>query len=203
MLKKLLIFLVTVAIFTSCADCGNKSTDQTTEDKQEIAVITVDDYLTKIESLVGNEVSIEGTVNHVCKHGGEKMFIFSDNPEKDAKIVTGEEMASFNVALEGSDVIVTGIVEELRIDEAYLANWEAEIQAKTEEVAEEEHDHEGEEHNHSDQSEHGDKADMGEHKAETEKIQIYRDQLVNDSIDHISFYSIIATNVEEKAEAAE
>jgi hypothetical protein len=202
-----IIFLAGI-LFTACNTGNQKAEADTKECIEEKACLTVDDFLANAADYVGKEVDIDGTVNHVCKHGGKRMFIFGKNPEATAKIVTGEELANFDVALEGSDVCVHGMVEELRIDEAYLADWEAELEAKAiEEESHEGHDHaEGEEHegdeHHGDGSGHGDKADMGEHKAEIEKIKMYRDKLAADSVDHFSFYTIVATKFS-KMEAKE
>lgn len=208
MMKRIFTLIFLVGVILSACNSGNKQAN--TDEKKECAdkkeCLTVDEFLANAADYVGKEVDIDGTVSHVCKHGGKRMFLFGENPEATAKVVTGEGIANFDVGLEGSDVCVHGVVEELRIDEAYLQNWEAELAAKGEETeaaevaAEEEKDG----HDHGDQTKHGDKADMGEHKADLEKIQMYRDKFAKDSIDHISYYTVVATKfekIEKKVEA--
>lgn len=193
-MKRFFTLVLLAGIFLTACNTGNK---QAAKDEKEgccekTEVLNVDDFLAKAADYVGKEVGIQGTVSHVCAHGGKRMFIFGNNPESKAKIVTGEDMASFDVALEGSDVCVYGVVEELRIDEAYLANWEAELEAKsTGEEAKEKGEAEVE-HEKGKGSGHGEMADMGEHKAEMEKIKSYREKFAADSIDHVSYYTIVA-----------
>jgi hypothetical protein len=96
------------------------------EKAQEAAVeLTIAEFNANSKEFVGKTLVLTGTVDHVCKHGGKKMFIMGEDPEDRVKIEAGETGA-FDVALEGSDVRVEGIVIEMRVDEAYLDNWEEE-----------------------------------------------------------------------------
>jgi hypothetical protein len=62
---------------------------------------------------VGKEVEISGMVVHVCKHGGKKMFIVGDDPEKRVKITASEKVSVFEPELEGSVVLVQGVIEPI------------------------------------------------------------------------------------------
>ena len=205
MIKKVLILFVFAAFIVSCNNTQNPSTD-TESAEQEIntklvtlAIVGFDD---KAGDYVGKEVQIAGLVNHTCKHGGKRMFIIDPETEQTVKIEAGENITSFDADLEGSEVIVTGIINELIIDEAYLLEWEAEIEEEinnpTEEVEEIEHAEGEEEAEHAEsEGEHehaggglGEKADMGEHISGLEKIENYRNQIKESGKDHLSFYSI-------------
>jgi hypothetical protein len=169
-MKFFLIFFITILLLVSCA---TEKTDQLQE-QLDVATITEDavDY-------VGKTVSLTGTVVHVCKHGGKRMFIIGEDPEKRFKITAGPDVGTFDIALEGSDVLVTGLLEEQRVDEAYLDNWESELAADSKpEVA-----HEG--------MEHGEEEGKEEHTQESNKqIENMRKKLAESGKEYLSFYSL-------------
>ena len=109
---------VAAAIFVACG--GNMQQKQEAEavvEEETVEVtpttIEVNDFQEKATEMIGDEVIIKGTIMHVCKHGGQKMFITADNPDFRVKITPGEEMAAFTPEMEGGYVIVTGIIEEM------------------------------------------------------------------------------------------
>lgn len=120
MLRNLLLIIMASVIVWSCG--GQQTTnEEQVVGKEEITkaepkTITLADFKDQAETMVGEEVILEGTVIHVCKHGGQKMFITADDPDIRIKITPGEEMAAFDVELEGSDVMVVGIVEEMEAE---------------------------------------------------------------------------------------
>lgn len=100
----------------------------------EKITVTVAELLAHPDAYVGKEVKVEGTVSHVCKKDGKKMFLFGTNPDSTVRIATGPNIAAFDVSLEGASVMVDGIMKELRIDEAYVARMEAELSKGTRET---------------------------------------------------------------------
>lgn len=65
-----------------------------------------------------------GLCSHLCSHGGRKMFI-KDSKSIPIRIEAGKAIGAFDEKAVNSKVIVSGIVRESRIDEAYLLDWEA------------------------------------------------------------------------------
>ncbi|MEA1876057.1 MAG: hypothetical protein U9N86_04275 [Bacteroidota bacterium] len=98
MTRRLLFGIVALSFLISC---NNLNSEQST-------TITSAEFATVAENLIDQTVSIEGTVLHICKHGGKKMFINEDR----VKVIASEKLAAFDLALEGSAVIVTGIIRE-------------------------------------------------------------------------------------------
>ena len=208
-MTKKLIGLLVISLFIIA--CGSNQ-NQTQEETAEIPVILVDDFDAEAENYVGAEVTIEGTVAHVCKHGGKRMFVFDKDDDVRVKVTVNDNMPSFDVELEGSDVIVTGIVDQLKIDEDYLVEWEAELAEAA--IEEEEDDHgvevegkglgdghgegEGEGEGEGSHSGQGEKADQGEHVDAYEMIAQYRTQIAESDKDYIAFYSIICNEFKEK-----
>ena len=122
MLKKVFIFAIIALIMAGCANNTTQeqteATEPETEAVAEIIQVAVIDFPAEAEKLVGKEVFIEGTVIHVCKHGGKKMFIAGDeDPDIRIKITTdGEAVPAFQTDLEGSYVKVKGIVDAIEVE---------------------------------------------------------------------------------------
>jgi hypothetical protein len=191
MMKKLFLFAIVAVLFAACGNQPQKNADATQDTAQEevaeLIKLAPSDFEAKAEELVGKHVNMEGTVVHVCSHGGKRMFIVDETSDARIKIEIEDESddAAFQTELQGAVVSVEGIVSELRIDEAYLAEWVAEIEAAIAEGAEEEHqDHEkgvhlGEEgHENSTQNE------------DLDRVASLREQIAESGSDHISFFSL-------------
>ncbi|MGC8865900.1 MAG: hypothetical protein ACP5O2_09295 [Bacteroidales bacterium] len=174
-MKRLLIFAS--ALFLLAA-CGTRQT-------QQLPKVTFD--LTELETMapqfVGQEITLSGTVDHVCKHGGGRMFLVGSKPSARIRIDAGENM-QFDAAWEGKTAYVTGILEELRIDSAYLAQWEQEVKEKK-----------GGDHSsgvHMGEAGH-EKEEEGDIAAELQRIEDYRTAIIDSGKDHLSFYSLKCT----------
>lgn len=123
MIKKI---LGVAALIAMLASCGNKTQKEENTEK-EITKVTVDEVLADMQKYVDQEVLISGTVNHVCSHGGKRMFIMGSDPDAAVKITPNNVIGVFEKELEGSDVLVTGVLKELRIDESYVTKLEKEV----------------------------------------------------------------------------
>jgi hypothetical protein len=202
------------ALAVAFAACNSKPADkkEAKADKNEIVKVSVDQFFEKGEEMVGKTIVVEGNVDHVCKHGGKRMFLQGSTPENRLKVTTGDDIASFDVAYEGSVMIVEGTVEMMKMDSVYLANWEAELKESAEKEVEhakgsgdghahgdaDGHDHgEGEDHAH-DHTSLGEKADMGEHIPGMDKVMKYREEIKNTEKGYIPLFSVVAKKVETK-----
>ncbi|HZK09126.1 MAG TPA: hypothetical protein VFC92_13140 [Bacteroidales bacterium] len=190
MFKKFYLFAIAAIFFASC---NNAPKDQAAEGDQmyagetEVVMVSPDEFNANPDAFVDKNLVIEGTAVHVCKHGGKRMFIIGTDPENRIQVKAGDAISSFVETLEGSDVVIHGFVDELRIDEAYLTQWENELKADNPESdlkihrGEEGHDH-----------------DEGDTHKEYEQIEGYRTQMAEQNVDHLSYYSIIASECKEK-----
>lgn len=123
------LFVLTVIAALIVCSCKNGNTSKT-DDSQNLT-LTVDSFLLSPEAWAGKEVVITGTVSHICKHSGKKLFLFSADPKKTVKVNAGGDYATFDIKYEGTDVEITGtVVEDEKIDANYLNEWEAEIKAQ-------------------------------------------------------------------------
>lgn len=198
-MRKLLIAITALAFFAvSCENTTSEKKDNTKHDKvviDEIITVSMVDYDSLVESLSGRKISISGTVDHVCKHGGQKLFIVDVNSDARIKITPNDEIAAFNTDLVGETIEIIGIIEEMRVDEDYLREWEEEVK----EGAQEEEEVEGKGKRHGDGK--GESADEEDHIAENEDIDIQaeleqianmRTRVEESEKGYLSFYSILA-----------
>lgn len=111
----------------SCGDDNNKSKEQASAEEVAPAALEVDQVLADLDSLVGDTIEIEGICTHICKHGGGKIFLMGSDDTKTLRVEAGESIGSFPQETVNSIVRVTGVLVEDRINEDYLAQWEAQI----------------------------------------------------------------------------
>lgn len=125
-MNKLFVLLIAVAIIamsnTGCKSGGKK------ESGAEGTCMTVDSFLLAPDQWAGKDITIKGTVSHVCRHSGKKLFLFTADPGKTIKVNAAGDISSFDIKYEGADLEVTGtVVEDQKIDANYLDEWEKEI----------------------------------------------------------------------------
>ncbi|UCG27023.1 MAG: hypothetical protein JSV24_08585 [Bacteroidales bacterium] len=159
--------------------CGTTTQQENNEGELQLTEVSLTDLLEHPDNYVDKNILVGGIVDHVCRQTGKKMFIVDQNADNRLRINVGKDIASFDVELEGNDVLIEGIFQELVVDEDYLSKWEAELGSQ-EEPSETEHA----------QTELGEMADQGEHVGDMEQIQSLREQLETSGKEQISFYSV-------------
>lgn len=184
MIKKALGILAIASLLVSCGTQQKKDKECTEKD-----AITVDNLLADITNYIDKDIVVVGTVNHVCEHGGKRMFIMGADPDIAIKITPNDEVGIFEKELEGSHVIITGIVKELRIDEAYVANLEKELSEGADNEAI--HDHSGEE----DEEDH---AETEVDSSKIKQIEYMKTQIAESESGYYSQFWIEASKFEVK-----
>ena len=191
-MKKYLVTLIAFVFLLSA--CENTVKEESASEEQvvlieEIVPVSISNFEIKAEELVGKQIILSGTVDHICQHGGQKMFIIETGSEGRIKITPDENIAAFNTELEGQNIKVIGIVEEQRIDEEYLKEWEEEILADVDMG-----DDKGEGmHLGGNMEKGGEDADKSE---ELEKVNNLRNKIAESGKDHLSFFSVLCTEYE-------
>jgi len=102
-MKKTLFTLAILALLTSC-NSGSKKTSEDTASKQ----LTLTELTGAYADYENQEITVEGMVTHVCKHGGQKMFLTDTVQDVSLLIRVSASIPEFDVALEGSTVQVSG-----------------------------------------------------------------------------------------------
>ncbi len=133
MFKKFM--LMAVAAIALCS-CSGKSAN---EESAATTAVAVDSILANPDAYVGQQVTIEGVVSHLCKHGGRKAFILGSDENTMIRCDATEEMGSrFPQETIHKPLRVTGTVMESRIDEAAVREMEAARAGQVERVAQQE-----------------------------------------------------------------
>lgn len=113
-------------LFPSCT--GNKKAANNDTEK---TALLVDDILAVAEHEVDKTVTVEGLCTHICSHGGKKLFLMGNDDSKTIRVESNDDLGAFKSECVNSLVRVKGQLKEERIDEAYLLNWENEIEEGT------------------------------------------------------------------------
>jgi hypothetical protein len=191
-MKKGIITLIAIAfLLSACTNSAEKKETKNENEEvltvEEIVPVNVITFEEQAEELVGKKVVITGTVDHVCEHGGQRMFIIETGSDARVKVTPDEQVAAFKPDWEGQNIELTGIVEEQRIDEDYLKEWEEEIMADADMG-----DDKGEgKHLGGNMEKGGSEADKAE---EMEKVNNLRQQIAETEKGYLSFFSILCTD---------
>jgi hypothetical protein len=182
MTKKLFSILILSIFFI--ASCNQGTKENSGDNKSDTARLTVLSFDTSAHSYVDKPVIIEGTVLHLCKHGGKRMFLVDGTDSVRVEITAGQDITKFEESLVGSRVRVFGTLKEERIDAKYLNEWENEVKKPVE-------NHEAGIHTGAKGHE-----DQGVQE-KLDQINSYRDEIKKSGTDHLSFYSIEAAKFTE------
>ncbi len=174
-MKKILFLFAIVALLGACCNNNNTGNNDATAVEKKCESISVDSFLVIAPDFVGKELTVKGTVDHVCKHGGKRVNIFTDDPNVTIHGNASESIGAFDAEIEGSEICMTGIVIETKIDMAYVEEWEDKIKK---EMTKEEDDSE---------AEHAASVD---HHAKSDEIQAYREQIEASENGYIAFYNL-------------
>lgn len=167
-MKNIWILIVISSLLFACKTDkkAKKIADEATVEAVEVMetpTLTLAEFDIKAGDYVGKEVLVEGIVDHVCKHGGKKILLVTD--DGDVHVFSDER---FDENLMGSEILVTGVVLEEIIDEAYCLQMEEDnIKSHSEGVSSE-----------------------AQFEAKKEHIQQYRDLMKAQNVDHLSNYSL-------------
>jgi len=163
-MRKFLVLFSALALLTAC-----KNGDQNNGGNQEATAgletpkVALAEFHEQAGNFVDKEVVTQGIVDHVCRHGGKRLFLVSD--EADLHIDGNER---FDEDLTGSEIEVKGIVREFRVDEAYCLKME-----------------EDNINSHS-----KGETDEETYKMKMDEVAYYRDSMKVAGVDHLSYYSL-------------
>jgi len=197
MMTRIFSLFILLVLAVSCGQQTNTTTDLS---ELEVSEVSVEALLADASPFVEQPVSLKGTVVHVCRHGGQRLFLVGEDGEDRFRITVGENISEFDIELEGSMIEVNGIVKELIIDETYLAEWEAEVSEGSQHDRGEGHEGGvGHGDNHGEAPVEGNE-DHGEEEREQDaemqqasqlqKIQDLRDEIAASGKDHLSDFWI-------------
>jgi hypothetical protein len=165
-MKKIFNLLVILSLlFSACSNGKNENSESSdsTKTAQMLQTYTVSAFDSVAKNYVDKQIQVKGIVDHVCREGGKKLFMV----DGDASLHVESDIR-FSDSLAGSEVTVTGIVREFRVDEAYCLKME--------------------EDNIKSHSKGQTEKELFEQKKQM--IAEYRDSMKAAKTDHLSFYSL-------------
>lgn len=132
--KNIILWALATLVSIAVAGCSGKTSSGTDESE---SVTTVDSILANPEAYVGQTVTIEGVVSHLCKHGGRKAFLLGSDENSMIRCDATAEMGNvFPQETIHQPLRVTGVVMESRLDEETIRGLEQDRQGQMERVAE-------------------------------------------------------------------
>lgn len=57
--------------------------------------LTIDEVLSRADSLVGQAVILEGVCTHICEHGGQKIFLMGSDDTQMLRVEASKQLGSF------------------------------------------------------------------------------------------------------------
>jgi len=112
-MKKIVFLLALTISFISCKTETEKVEGVKETKVIETPMLAIGEFDAKAGEFVNQEIQIKGIVDHVCLHGGKKILMVTD--EGDVHVTSDER---FDESLKGSEITLTGVVVEERIDES-------------------------------------------------------------------------------------
>lgn len=112
--------------------CGNKAAESA-----EVETVPVDSIVANPDQYLGDTITIEGVVSHLCKHGGRKAFVLGSDDNTMIRCEATPEMGgAFPQECIHKPIRVTGYVVESRIGEAEVQQMEQQHAEQVKMIAE-------------------------------------------------------------------
>lgn len=103
-MKSYTSILVAILFLISC----NSESGKRGENSESIKVVPIETLEVSALELGENLVQTTGLVTHICRHGGQKLFLTDESNEVHLLVRVSSSIPEFDVALEGSTLEVTG-----------------------------------------------------------------------------------------------
>jgi hypothetical protein len=113
-MKRLILLSFLGILLFGCSNQPRQNENETVE--KSATVYSVDDLYANAAELEGKEITVKGTVMHVCKQGGGRCFLMGSNEDMNIRVEAGEKIGAFNQEQMGSDLTISGILKEVRTE---------------------------------------------------------------------------------------
>lgn len=115
-MKRIFLLSLIAVIAFSCGNQKKQSESAAGNTEKSAVVYSVDELYANAADLVGQEVTVKGTVMHVCKQGGGRCFLMGSNEDFNIRVEAGEKIGAFSQEQMGSDLTITGIFKEVKTE---------------------------------------------------------------------------------------
>ncbi|MFO7575754.1 MAG: hypothetical protein R6W67_11430 [Bacteroidales bacterium] len=107
-MKRVLFLSMIVALLT--ASCGQNPAQQT-ETAPSFESYAISELVSNPTEYGDKLVMIEGVINHMCRHSGDKMMVKENESDLSIQVMLGELASEFSVDSEGKSVVVEGVLK--------------------------------------------------------------------------------------------
>ena len=138
-LKQIAVWSFAAFMLLAATSCKNSSQPASEPVSMTTSgdTLTIDEVLSRADSLVGQAVILEGVCTHNVEHGGQKTGLMGRDNTQRVRAEASKQLGSFPKETVNSIVAVEGVIVEDRIDEAYLRQWEQQLEAAAQSSAQE------------------------------------------------------------------
>lgn len=117
-MKKSRIFLAAALLALAACTPANQ------QNKEESGAMSVDSLLSVQDQLIGDTIDLQGFCVEVCGHGSTHVILLGSDSTKVVNVEADAQLGSFSKDALNNILSVKAVVEEERVDEAFLADWE-------------------------------------------------------------------------------
>ncbi|TKG95734.1 hypothetical protein EYV94_05420 [Puteibacter caeruleilacunae] len=135
-MKRLLLLSAVAVLFFGACNNQSKNTVQAKEvKKEEVAAkienpVSIAKVMEMAESNIGKEVCFKGTVSHVCAHSGRRAILIDETGKMSLRVEATGKLKGFNRELAGVNLAIRGTIQEKRLSEEFINQWEEKTKAK-------------------------------------------------------------------------
>ena len=118
--------------------CANTQKSNSVETQHEVvdlspeSAATIEGVLSQASESVEKEVVVKGMVTHVCKHSGKRCFLTDSDGKTSIRVEAMGNINGFNTELDGSQIVVKGVLKEDRMEAEFIKEWETKTLAEKE-----------------------------------------------------------------------
>ena len=131
MKRNTFIFILVCIATLSIVGCKNANKKTQQENTPEVSAadktLDVNALLQVAEQQVNDTIVLKGIVKHTCSHSGRRCFMADTTGKLTIRVEAGGNIQAFNKELVNSEIVVTGVLQEQRLSQEYIDNWEKEV----------------------------------------------------------------------------
>jgi ABC-type amino acid transport substrate-binding protein len=109
-MKRVLFAAMMALVIAGCGQNTPKNAEaETTTDA--VTTIAIGDLVSDPIAYGDKVVRIEGVIDHMCRHSGDKMRVKETGSDLSIEVMLGEMASQFNVEMEGRELVLEGLLQ--------------------------------------------------------------------------------------------